>query len=292
MNLNHLAIFKAVAETGGVVKGAERLMISQPAVSKQLGQFERALGVTLFDRFPSGIRLTDAGEQLLSYARRLFAIESEATHAMDELRGIKRGRLRIGASMTTGVYLLPQRIAAYRALYPHVELHMEIENTENIQHLLLEHSLDVAFTEGFVESPELSATVFATDELVPIAQPSHPLLARRNVRIQDFLREPLIARETGSGTRAVVERALLQLGLKMNPVLSLANTEAIKRSVAAGLGVAIISRLAVESEIAAGTLKVVPIRGLSIRRPLHVLELRHKQRSAATAAFLSLIMPR
>src|SRR5437868_6918270 len=108
MNLGHLAIFRAVAEEKSVSRGAERLMVSQPAVSKQLAQLERSLGVRLLDRHPRGVRITAAGEVLLTYARRIFAAEAEAEAAIEELRGLRRGRLRVGASTTIGVYLLPE----------------------------------------------------------------------------------------------------------------------------------------------------------------------------------------
>jgi DNA-binding transcriptional LysR family regulator len=288
MNINHLAIFRAVAEEGGVGKGAERLMISQPAVSKQLKQFERAMGVALFDRLPGGMRITAAGELLLGYARRLFSVEAEAEHALAQLKGLGRGRVAIGASMTIGVYLLPERVAAFRREHPQVELHWEIGNTEHIQQLLLDNTLDLAFTEGFVEAPELEARVFRNDELVPIARPDHPLLKQKSVALDAFLREPLILREAGSGTRAVVERALAEKGLEAHPILSLANTEAIKRAVAAGVGVAIVSRLAIEAELAAGQLALVPVRNLSIQRPLHILQLRGKHPSPAAQSCLRL----
>jgi DNA-binding transcriptional LysR family regulator len=228
---------------------------------------------------------------LLGYARRLFSIEAEAEHALAQLKGLGRGRVAIGASMTIGVYLLPERVAAFRREHPEVELHWEIGNTEHIQQLLLDNTLDLALTEGFVEAPELEARVFRTDELVPISRPDHPLLKQKTVTIEAFLREPLILRETGSGTRAVVERALAGKGLEARPILSLANTEAIKRAVAAGVGVAIVSRLAIDAELAAGQLALVPIRNLSIQRPLHILQLRGKHPSPAAQACLRLFAP-
>ncbi|MEN8665054.1 MAG: LysR family transcriptional regulator, partial [Polycyclovorans sp.] len=111
MNLNHLAIFHAVAASGSVSRGAQQLHISQSAVSKQLSEFERALGVPLFDRLPRGVRLTEAGRLLVGYANRLFAIEAEARHALGDLKQHARGSITIGASRTIGSYLLPQRLA-------------------------------------------------------------------------------------------------------------------------------------------------------------------------------------
>jgi DNA-binding transcriptional LysR family regulator len=286
MNLHHLSIFKTVCEEGGISRGAERLMISQPAVSKQLQQLEQSLGVQLMDRLPSGVRLTQAGELLLDHARRLFAVESEAEQALAQLRGLHRGRLAVGASMTVGVYLLPELLAKFRRTHPSIELQCEIGNTKHIQQLLLHNVVDVGLTEGFVESPDLLAEVFQTDELVAITKPDHPLQRRKNVTLDMFLREPLIVREIGSGTRAVIERALAQRGMEMKPAFTLANTEAIKRTVTAGIGVAIVSSLAIQTELATGQLAILNVKNLSVRRPLHCLEVRGKTRSPAIEAFL------
>src|SRR5579884_2162586 len=138
MNLHHLSIFKTVCEEGGISRGAKRLLISQPAVSKQLQQLERAIGTQLIDRAPGGLRLTQAGELLLEYARRIFSVENEAERALSQLRGLRRGRLAVGASMTIGVYLLPELLAAFRRKHPSIELHCEIGNTKYIQDLLLD----------------------------------------------------------------------------------------------------------------------------------------------------------
>ncbi|MES2462682.1 MAG: LysR family transcriptional regulator, partial [Armatimonadota bacterium] len=164
MNLNHLNLFYAVAEEGSVSKGAERLHISQPAVSKQLAEFERALGTPLFDRLPKGVRLTEAGRLLHDAARRLFAVEAAAERELRELRGLERGRLAIGASTSIGAYLLPPALAAFHRAHPNVTIHMEVGNTETIQKGLEDGRIDLGFTEGFIHSDALSATVFHEDE--------------------------------------------------------------------------------------------------------------------------------
>lgn len=291
MNLNHLAIFRAVAEEGGVSRGAERLMISQPAVSKQLRQLEKSIGVALFDRRPGGVKLTEAGDLLLGYARRLFAVEAEAEQAISQYRGITRGRLSLGASMTVGVYLLPERVASFRQAFPDIEIIWELGNTHQVQEMLLSGGLDLGLTEGFVESSDLVAEVFRNDELIPIARPDHPLVRdRHSVTLETFLRQPLIMREEGSGTREVILRALEEKGFKeIQPSLEVASTEAIKKAVAAGLGVAFVSHLAIDAEIAAKQLVHVPIAGFNIRRPLHRVELRGKARTPAVEAFIALL---
>src|SRR6516162_2880271 len=175
MNLNHLAIFHAVAQTGSMTLGAERLDISQPAVSKQVQDLERALGVHLFDRIGRRVYLSQAGEILADYARRLFALAQEAETAMADVRGAGRGRLAIGASTTIGTYLLPAVVAEFWRRHPRVELLVQIENTEHVHGRLAGHELDLGLTEGPVEEGELDAEVFHQDELVMIAAPGHRL---------------------------------------------------------------------------------------------------------------------
>jgi DNA-binding transcriptional LysR family regulator len=290
INLAHLAVFHAVASEGSVSRAAERLMVSQPAVSKQLRQLERSLGGPLFDRLPKGVRPTAAGELLAGYARRIFALEAEAELALAELRGLRRGTLSVGASTTIAVYLLPEIFVRYRRAYPDVCMHMEVANSEVIRRRLVEGAIDVGLTEGIVEGDELDSTVFLRDELVPIAAPDHPLARRkRPVSAAKLCREPFVVRETGSGTKSVVERALAERGLSVTPIMSLGSTEAIKRAVAAGIGVAIVSRLTVQQELQLGRLAVLRVPDLPIDRPLHRLTLRGRQPSQAVAAFMKML---
>ncbi len=291
MNINHLAIFHAVAEEASMSRGAERLCISQPAVSKQIKDLEAALGVTLFDRLPRGIRLTQAGEVLAGHARRLFAVEADAERAIAELKGLVQGRLTVGASLTIGDYLLPQILGAYRKKHPGIELRLEIANTHIIQQKLRENALDVGLTEGFAEDADLEAEVFGADELIAVVPPGHPLLQENAVPAARFCAEPFLMREPGSGTREVVERALAQHGIVVLPAMSLGSTEAIKRGVASGLGVAIISKLTLETEFKAGQLCPLALSDLTITRPLHLVRLRGKSEGPAVQAFVKVLKP-
>src|SRR5437868_2773190 len=132
MNLGHLSVFYSVAMHGNVSRAADKLMVSQPAVSKQVKELERVLGVTLFDRLPRGMRLTDAGQLLVGYAARIFALEGEAQQAVAELAGLRRGRLVVGASNTIGVYLLPDLFVRFRRQFPAIQLQLEIAHTDAI----------------------------------------------------------------------------------------------------------------------------------------------------------------
>src|SRR5262249_6893409 len=143
MNLNHLAVFHAVAQTGSMTRGAERLDISQPAVSKQVQELERVLGVHLFDRIGRRVHVSRAGEVLADYARRLFALAHEAEEAMADVRAVRRGRLVIGASTTIGSYLLPAVVAEVWRRHPEVELLVHVGNTERGPRRLAAHRLGV-----------------------------------------------------------------------------------------------------------------------------------------------------
>ena len=289
MNRNHLALFHAVAQAGGISRGAERLHVSQPAVSKQIKELEDALGIRLLERLPRGSRLTDGGKLLAQYVQRLAVVEEETAQAIEEFRGLKRGRLAVGASTTIGAYLLPQVFGEFHRQHPDIELQLEIANTETIQNQLMEGSIEVGLTEGLMEAEHLDSEVFHEDELVAIAPRGHPLLKQKRVTARELCREPFILREAGSGTRAVVERALGKRGLTVKPVLSLASPEAIKRAVIAGVGVAIVSRLAIGCELQIGSLVVIPVKDLVIRRPLHLQKLQSKSPSPAVCQFLKLL---
>lgn len=289
LNRNHLALFHAVAQAGSISHGAKIAHVSQPAVSKQIAELESALGVQLLERLPRGCRLTEAGEILAAHARRWRSVENEAARAIEEYRGLKRGRLAIGASRTIGVYLLPKAVTKFHRSYPEIELQIEIANTRRIQQALLENRIEVGFTEGPIESEELDSESFFQDELVVIATRKHPFLKKKNVTAREICAEPMIMREEGSGTRAVIERALRRKRLKAEPVLSLASPEAIKNVVATGMGIAILSRLCVDSEVKSGALGIIPVKDLSITRLLHLQRLRTRDQSPAMAKFLKIL---
>jgi DNA-binding transcriptional LysR family regulator len=292
MNRNHLALFHAVAQAGGITQGAAAARVSQPAVSKQIAELESELGVRLLERLPRGCELTEAGTILADHARRWFALEQDAARAIAEYRGLKRGRLAIGASQTIGGYLLPVVIAEFHRRFADIELQLKIANTRDIKQALLDGSIELGLTEGPADAEQLESTVFFRDELVAIAPAGHPLLKKGRVSVREICREPFILREEGSGTRVVVERALRQKGIKIKPLLSLASPEAIKNAVAVGMGIAIVSRLIVALELQAGSLGIIPLKDLAIHRPLHLQRIRNRSQSPALAKFLEVLKVR
>ncbi len=289
MNLHYLRAFVAVAGQGNITRAARSLRTSQPAVSKQLVELESQLGTPLFDRLARGVRLTEAGELLLVHARRILAAERAAETEIAELSGLSRGGLSIGASTTIGSYLVPGAYGAFSRAHPAVRLELEIANTAVIQAMVLDDRIDLGLTEGFVSSDQLDVEIIHSDQMVAIAAPGHPLTKKRKVRAQDLARFAFISRERGSGTRDVIEAALAGHGLAIEPAMALGSTEAVKNAVAVGLGIAIVSRLTVDLELAARRLSLVDLSDLDIRRALHLVRLKGKRGSPAVEAFLRLL---
>ncbi len=289
MNLNHLRVFAGVAAEGSLTRAARALRVSQPAVTKQVQELEDDLGQVLFDRLPRGVRLTAAGEILYAHAQRILATEDAAVADLRSLSKLQRGRLSIGASTTIGSYLVPSLLGELHRLHPHIELDLQIANTAAVQAAVLDHRVDLGLTEGLVASDTLVTEVVASDEMLVIAAPGHPLLSRAPILAQELTQVPLLLREHGSGTREVIEAALLEKGLRVTPIMSLGSTEALKNAVLHGLGVAVVSRLTVTAELRIGLLAELPLRDLRIRRELHLIRTKGKQESPAARAFLDLL---
>jgi LysR family transcriptional regulator, low CO2-responsive transcriptional regulator len=177
----------------------------------------------------------------------------------------------------------------FRRKFPGVEMRMELHPTPTIERLIAEGTIDVGLAESQPASGEVDAQTFATDRLVAVAAPRHPLARRRSVRARDLCHEPLVVRETGSGTKSLVERALAQRGLTFEPAMSLGSTEAIKRAVIEGVGVAIVSRLAVEGELKARRLAEIRVTDLAIDRPLFWMTHRGRTPPRAVDGFRTVL---
>jgi DNA-binding transcriptional LysR family regulator len=291
VNLNHLAIFHAVVEAGSFTAGAARLLVSQPAVSKQVGELERALGVRLLERRPRGASPTAAGAVLADYARRIFALAEEAEAAVGDVANLRRGMLRIGASPTIGTYLLPGVLVHFRSRFPGIRTEVEIGAARLLRQRLEDGGLDFALAGEPVASPLLDARAFATDPLVAIIHPRHRLARGRGhgVALADLLAEPFVVVESDALARRTLDELAAWAKAPLVPALILDTTEAVKRAVAAGLGAALVSRLAIESEIAAKTLAVLRVPKLSATRPLYQVWLRGREDSRAATAFLCIL---
>jgi DNA-binding transcriptional LysR family regulator len=289
VDLHKLRTFSIVASEGNITRAARRLSTSQPAVSKQLAELEDALGTALFHRLPRGVRLTEAGQVLRRHADRIFQEESAAESELAALSGLTRGRLTVAASTTIGSYLIPQLFGAYHRAHPEVRLELEIANTSVVQAMVVDDRIDLGLIEGFVAAEQLIAEVVNYDEMVAIAGPSHPLTARAQLTTRDLTDYPFIGRERGSGTREVIEAALSAQQLELEPAMSLGSTEAIKRLVMQGAGFTIVSKLAVDRELAERRLIALDVTDLSIRRAMHLVRLGGKRPTPASESFIRML---
>lgn len=290
LNLNHLYLFFRVAEQQHFTRAAEELFISQPAVSKQVRELEQSLGLALFEsNARRKVQLTPAGQTIYEHAARVFGLVEDMERVVDDIKGLRQGRLAVGASTTIGIYILPPLLGRYNAAYPHIDLFLDIANNEQIQHKVVTRQLELGLVEGFVSGSELSALEWQSDELVLICAPDHPLCqkaAESSLTIKEVLTYPLILREEGSGTRDVLEKALLDYKLSWNLGMELGSTEAIKRVVAAGVGISFVSYNTIELEEAAGKLVRLPVSDLELKRILWLVYRPDRHFSPAGLAFL------
>src|SRR3972149_4082409 len=195
MNFHHLQVFRTVARRLSYSRAAEELYISQPAVSRHVHALEKDLGAKLLGQSGNRVYLTDAGRIVFDYAQRVFALTEEAKRALLELEGLERGYLRLGASSTPGVYLLPAVITLFRQRYPGVEVSLAIGNSQQIEERVLRDELDLGFV-GARFLPELHVQPYARDSLVLIVPLAHPFAEREAVSPRELEAEPFILRET------------------------------------------------------------------------------------------------
>ena len=286
MDVRDLQVFLSVAKHLNYTRAGEEVNLSQPSVSVRMRQLERELGTNLFEQLGKKIALTEAGELLVPYAARVIAAMNDARHAIDELQGLERGALRIGASTTPGMYLVPKTIAQFKQRYPKIEMHLTVKDTRQIEEGVIKNEFDFGFVGGHLAGDEVDVVPWLTDKLVLIGPVGHRLARKRIVKPQDLLSEKFIIREEGSATRAVVANHLRESSIELEAIMEMANPESVKKAVQNGLGIAFISAFAVETELQAKTLVAIKIKALQISRDLKIVYRKDKHHSTAARAFL------
>ena len=290
MTLHQLRIFMAVARHHSYSRAAEELRLTQPAVSAQVRELERAVDATFFERVGRTIVLTEAGKELLAYAQKVCTLIDEARIAMEELDGLKRGRIALAAVSTAGAYVLPSLLGAFRNRYPGIGISLEVTNRAIVRDRLLRNEVDLVVMGRPPEGVAHVAAPFLSDELVVIASPSHPLARAKRIPVSRLAQEVFISREVGSGTRLNADEFFHQQGIKISVGLELGNNSAVKEAVAAGLGIALLSRHAIRMELALRRLVVLDVRGLPLLRQWYVVHREDKRLSRAAAAFRAFLL--
>ena len=268
-------------------RAAEALDITQPAVSIQVQELEKALGVTLFHRRSKGLRVTEVGETVYAYAQQIFALSHRMMESLQEVQDLKTGHLTLGASTTPGEYVLPLAIGQFRRDYPGIQVELVIGNTSSIIQRILNREMDLGMVGDRPQehSGELEMFDYLVDEIVLVASPAHPIAQARTPTLQQIAEEGLIVREQGSATRRTAEQHFAGLGITPQIALELGSNQAVKQAAAAGGGVGVISRLGVEAEVKAGMLTVLDVEGWNCRRPLTLVNTKDRYLSPAQRAF-------
>ena len=274
MNINYFKTFITVVEKGSFSDTAKALSLSQPAISFQIQSVEKEYGQTLLDRSGAKVQLTEAGKIFFNYAKQILKLNRALSEAIDELQGVVRGHLALGASTIPGEYIVPKILGQFIKEFPNVEPALEISDTAVILNKIEEHEIDIGFIGASPEPNNLQIEKFVTDHLILILPPNHQLSAKGSVAIEEILKEPFILREVGSGTRKTIEETLQKHGLSLgslNEVMDLGSTQAVLTAVEASLGISILSKCAAEKALALGTLKTMPFSNIDFSRDLYLV---------------------
>ena len=288
MEVRDLQVFVSVAKHLNYTRAGEEVHLSQPSVSVRIKQLETELGVKLFEQLGKKVALTEAGQLLIPHAHRILTAVEDAEHAIKDLQGLQRGSLRIGASTTPGMYIIPRTIAWFKERYPQIEVQLGIRDTREIETGVVRNEFDFGFVGGHLAGDEIDVVPWLTDELVLIVPPSHRLARKKSLKTNDLANEKFIGRELGSATRAAVVSHFKGSDLQLQTIMEMENPESLKKAVQSGLGIAFISQFAVETELKAKTLLKLRIPKLEINRELKIVYRKDKHLSRAARTFIEM----
>jgi DNA-binding transcriptional LysR family regulator len=219
----------------------------------------------------------------------MLDVLDEAALAAEEMRGIQRGTLRVGASTTVGIYLLPAALGAFKKLHPGLVISLEIGSRARVQEQVLRNVLDLAVVGPALTDPDLAIIPFISDELVVVAPAGHPLATKRGLSLKDLADQPFVMREATSGSRWSLEKAARKARAKLTVAMELGSNGAIKHAVESGLGLAVLSRYACALELSSGRLVELDVRGFPIRRDWHIVHLRKRRLPSSVREFIDFL---
>jgi DNA-binding transcriptional LysR family regulator len=286
INLNQLRIFYHAARHQNLTAAARELFITQPAVTAQVKAFEEFCGMKLFKKRGRHLYLTDQGNVLLSYATRIFDYEKEIQNAIEEMRELKRGVLRLGTTKAYARYFMPRLISGFIKAFPQIRIHLDEGSSYDMIHSLTAFKNEVAVIAKAGDTPGVTFVPFSQEEMVVIAAPGHPLARRRDVTFRELSEEPFIMKETGSGTRKLVNELFAKCGRAPNVLMETSNAEFIKQLVQRGEGISILVRAAVAPELDEGKLAAVALRDQSLILDVSIAYLKDQALSPPARAFV------
>lgn len=289
LSLRQLQVFESVARHLSHSRAAAELFLSQPAVSMQIKQAEQIVGLPLFEQVGKKIFLTEAGRELLHYARSVLALMQEMESVFDGMKGLEHGQLNI-AVVSTANYFMPKLLARFIQIHPMIKVNLAVANRDAVLHQVSDNLADLAIMGQPPQGSDMQAEAFLQNPLVVIAAPNHALTHSKHLRPQQLAHETFLLREQGSGTRGVAERYFAAHHLPLPPHMTMDTNEAIKQSVQAGMGIGIISRHGIELELETRRLSILDVEGFPILRDWYVVQRRDKRLSVAAQAFKEFLL--
>jgi DNA-binding transcriptional LysR family regulator len=296
-SLDQLRILKAIADEGSFKRAADSLFVSQPAISLQIQNLEKQLAVPLFDRGGRKAQLTEAGNLLLAYGEKIITLCQETCRAIEDLQNLQGGTLIVGASQTTGTYLLPRMIGSFHQKYPYVSVQLQVHSTRRTSWAVANGQVDLAIIGGEVPlelQDILEIIPYTEDELALILPPNHPLAEQETIAKEDLYNLSYITLDSQSTIRKVLDQVLTRCEINTSELkveMELNSIEAIKNAVQSGLGASFVSVTAIEKELKMGIIHRAHIQNIEIRRTLSVIVNSNRYRSKASEAFIKEILP-
>jgi len=289
LTLRQLKVFESVARHLNYTRAAEELHLTQPAVSMQIKQLEEHLAVPLFEQLGKRIHLTEAGQEVLGYARAINQQLDELESVLNRMKGLGGGRLKISVASTAN-YFVPTLLGSFSRRYPEVTVSLDVTNRETLLSQLAENNVDLVIMGRPPADADVDAESFMDNPLVVVAPPDHPLAGRKKIPLKRLQEETFLVREPGSGTRVAMERFFNERGMKLKTGMEVGSNEAIKQAVQAGLGLGLLSRVTIEQELELKRLVELNIQEFPIMRHWYVVHRKGKRLSAAAEAFRGFVV--
>lgn len=287
MKIRHLRIFKAVCEEESVTKAAEKLYISQPAVSNAISELEDFLDVHLFDRISRNIYLNETGKLFLAKVNKVLDLYDDLDQNVKELE--EQAKIRIGSSITIANFILPKKIIAFEKIYQNVPLEVTVENAWKIEEKLSNNEIDLGLIEGVIYNEDFRKIPFSSYKMAVVSSPTHPLASGKSISVDQLIQEKLLLREKGSAIRDVFDSALLLHNLKANPEWTSINSQSLIYAVKQNLGLSILPKILIEDEVAKGELYEIQVENFELVNTNHIVFHKDKFQTESFKTFIEII---
>jgi DNA-binding transcriptional LysR family regulator len=281
-----MTIFVAVCEENGITKAAEKLHLAQPAVSIAVKELEEYYNIRLFDRISKRLYLTDTGKSFFEYAKHIVSLFADMENRV-RLWEIS-GRLKIGASITIGTYLMPQYVDTFYKKHPHSNISVFVGSSDLIEKKILQNELDFALIEGTVHSESIISDIYMKDRLAVICSPLNSLSKLETVTVEQLLTQPLLLRENGSGTRELFDHVIKSLEYSYEPSWESTSTEALIFATIKNLGISVLPYILVQDELRRGGVVELHVENLKFERGFHFVYHKNKYLSNLAKEFIEM----